>query len=54
MEHQVLITGATGASGKNAIAKLIDLNIPVRALAQQIDERSEAPAAKRIYRILIQ
>jgi uncharacterized protein YbjT (DUF2867 family) len=29
--RKVLITGATGATGKNAIAKLLELNIIVRA-----------------------
>jgi NAD(P)H dehydrogenase (quinone) len=48
VKNQVLITGATGATGKNAIAKLIELNIPVRALIHQVDERSEALAAKGV------
>ncbi|EHQ26114.1 NmrA family NAD(P)-binding protein [Mucilaginibacter paludis] len=48
MKNQVLITGATGATGKNSIAKLIALNIPVRAMVHQIDERSNALAAQGV------
>ncbi|MET3501371.1 uncharacterized protein YbjT (DUF2867 family) [Mucilaginibacter rubeus] len=48
MKNQILITGATGATGKNAIAKLIELNIPVRAMVHQIDERSDALAEKGV------
>jgi uncharacterized protein YbjT (DUF2867 family) len=40
MENKVLITGATGATGKNAIVRLRALNIPVRALVHRQDERS--------------
>src|SRR5271166_618377 len=38
---KVLITGATGATGGNAIKKLLELKVPVRALVHQVDERSE-------------
>ena len=48
METKVLITGATGATGKNAIAKLVELNIPVRALVHQIDDRSAALDAQGV------
>lgn len=48
MERKVLITGATGATGKNAIAKLIEYNIPVRAMVHQIDERSSQLAAQGV------
>lgn len=44
MEKKVLISGATGATGKNAIAKLLDSKIPVRALVHKEDERSVALA----------
>ncbi|MBT2560079.1 NmrA family NAD(P)-binding protein [Pedobacter sp. ISL-68] len=45
METKVLVTGATGATGKNAIIKLVELNIPVRALVHKIDARSAELAA---------
>lgn len=48
MENKVLITGATGATGSSAIKKLIELNIPVRALVHKFDERSEALAAQGV------
>ena len=38
---KVLITGATGATGGNAIKKLLELKLPVRALVHKVDERSE-------------
>jgi NAD(P)H dehydrogenase (quinone) len=38
---KVLITGATGATGANAIKKLLELKVPVRALVHKVDERSE-------------
>ncbi|WP_454801303.1 NmrA family NAD(P)-binding protein [Mucilaginibacter phyllosphaerae] len=41
MEKKILITGATGATGSVAVAKLLDQQIPVRALVHQSDERSE-------------
>jgi len=41
MKNKVLITGATGATGQNAINSLLELNIPVRAMVHSIDERSE-------------
>ena len=37
----VLITGATGATGGNAINQLLQLKVPVRALVHKVDERSE-------------
>jgi NAD(P)H dehydrogenase (quinone) len=37
---KVLITGATGATGGNAIQKLLELKVSVRALVHQADERS--------------
>jgi NAD(P)H dehydrogenase (quinone) len=40
-EKKILITGATGATGGNAIATLLELKIPVRAMVHQIDARSE-------------
>src|SRR5258708_24626608 len=42
MEQQkILITGATGATGGNAITKLLELKVPVRALVHSKDGRSE-------------
>jgi len=38
---KVLITGATGATGGNAINQLLQLKVPVRALVHKVDERSE-------------
>jgi NAD(P)H dehydrogenase (quinone) len=37
----VLVTGATGSTGKNATRKLLELNVPVRALVHKKDARSE-------------
>src|SRR5271169_1898378 len=39
--RKILITGATGATGGNAITKLLELKVPVRALVHQLDARSE-------------
>jgi NAD(P)H dehydrogenase (quinone) len=44
----VLITGATGSTGTNAIARLLELNVPVRALVHRIDERSEKLGAQGV------
>jgi uncharacterized protein YbjT (DUF2867 family) len=38
---KVLITGATGSTGKNAIKKLLELKVPVRALVHKKDAQSE-------------
>ncbi len=38
---KLLIIGATGSTGKNAIKKLLELKIPVRALVHKKDARSE-------------
>src|SRR5271165_6497073 len=45
---KVLITGATGATGGNAIKKLLELKVPVRALVHQIDGRSKDLSAKGV------
>lgn len=39
--QKILITGATGATGRNAVEALRVLDIPVRALVHKIDARSE-------------
>src|SRR5260370_10236053 len=38
---KILITGATGSTGKNAIKKLLEMKVPVRALVHKKDARSE-------------
>jgi len=45
---KVLITGATGATGGNAIQKLLELKVSVRALIHQADERSEKLSAQGV------
>jgi NAD(P)H dehydrogenase (quinone) len=40
-EKKILITGATGKTGGNAIRTLLELKVPVRALVHRIDARSE-------------
>ena len=45
-EKKILITGATGATGGNAIKSLLELKVPVRALVHQIDARSEQLSAQ--------
>jgi NAD(P)H dehydrogenase (quinone) len=47
-EKKILVTGATGATGGNAIKTLLELNIPVRALVHQIDARSEQLSAQGV------
>lgn len=42
METKILVTGATGPSGSSAVKRLLELNVPVRAMVHKIDERSEA------------
>src|SRR5271170_4720906 len=44
-EKKILITGATGATGGHAIKRLLELNIPVRALVHLLDARSERLSA---------
>ena len=46
METKVLVTGATGPSGSNAVKRLLELNIPVRAMVHTLDERSTALSAQ--------
>ena len=45
---KVLITGATGATGGNAIKKLLELKVPVRALVHQMDGRSKDLSEKGV------
>jgi len=45
---KILVTGATGATGGNAITKLLELNVPVRALVHQLDARSEQLSASGV------
>ena len=41
MKEKVLITGPTGSTGTDAVKRLLELHIPVRALVHRIDDRSE-------------
>ncbi|GLU54683.1 NmrA family NAD(P)-binding protein [Dyadobacter frigoris] len=41
MNRKVLITGATGATGSNAINRLLELGVSTRAMVHQIDDRSK-------------
>jgi NAD(P)H dehydrogenase (quinone) len=45
---KVLITGATGATGGNAIKQLLELKVPIRALVHKLDERSERLGAQGV------
>jgi len=45
---KVLITGATGATGGNAIKQLLELKVPIRALVHKVDERSERLSAQGV------
>ena len=45
---KVLITGATGATGGNAVRRLLELKVPVRALVHKVDERSEKLSSKGV------
>src|ERR1700738_4244687 len=47
-EKKILITGATGATGGNAINALLELKVPVRALIHQKDARSEQLSARGV------
>lgn len=42
MENKILITGATGATGSNAVKFLLESGHSLRALVHKIDQRSEA------------
>src|SRR6266478_3314989 len=47
-EKKILITGATGATGGNAIKALLELKVPVRAMIHQKDARSEQLSARGV------
>jgi NAD(P)H dehydrogenase (quinone) len=47
-EKKILVTGATGATGGNAIKALLELKVPVRALIHQKDARSEQLSARGV------
>jgi NAD(P)H dehydrogenase (quinone) len=47
-EKKILIAGATGATGGNAIRALLELKVPVRALIHQKDARSEQLSARGV------
>lgn len=40
MEKKILITGATGKTGKETVSQLLKKDIPVRAMVRKIDDRS--------------
>jgi uncharacterized protein YbjT (DUF2867 family) len=42
MDHKVLITGATGDTGRSAVRESIKLGLKARALVHSIDDRSKA------------
>ncbi len=46
MSKKVLITGATGDTGRAAVREAIALGLDVRAMVRKIDERSDALAAQ--------
>ena len=48
IKNKVLVTGATGNSGGFAINYLLEKQVPVRALVHQIDDRSDALAARGV------
>jgi NAD(P)H dehydrogenase (quinone) len=48
MEKKVLVAGATGVTGRHAIAHLVKMNIPVRGLVHRRDERSAALEAQGV------
>lgn len=41
MKKKILITGATGKTGKETVSQLISKNIPVRAMVRKLDDRSD-------------
>lgn len=45
---KILITGATGNTGGQAIVKLLELKVPVRAMVHKIDDRSKKLAAQGV------
>ncbi len=45
---KMLITGATGNTGRQAIVKLLELKVPVRAMVHKIDDRSKKLAAQGV------
>ena len=45
---KILITGATGATGSNAIKKLLELKVSVRALVHSVDDRSKKLSAQGV------
>jgi NAD(P)H dehydrogenase (quinone) len=46
--RKVLITGATGATGSHAIARLLELHVPMRALVHKLDVRSKKLSAQGV------
>lgn len=48
MKNKVLVTGATGSIGTHAVKRLLELNVPVRAMVHKLDKRSEALEAQGV------
>jgi uncharacterized protein YbjT (DUF2867 family) len=48
MKNKVLVTGATGSIGNYAVKRLLELNVPVRAMVHQLDSRSDALIAQGV------
>jgi NAD(P)H dehydrogenase (quinone) len=42
MQKKILVTGATGSTGRNTINRLLQMGIPIRAMVHKIDDRSAA------------
>lgn len=48
MNHKILITGATGATGGHTITELLKHGIPIRAMVHRPDERADKLAAQGV------
>ena len=48
LARKILVTGATGATGSSAVARLLDLHVPVRALVHLLDAHSEKLKARGV------
>ncbi|WP_165395226.1 NmrA family NAD(P)-binding protein [Flagellimonas allohymeniacidonis] len=48
MKSEILITGATGNTGQATLKRLIENNVPVRAMVRVLDERSKALEEKGV------
>lgn len=48
MKKKVLVTGTTGSTGRNAINKLLEFGVPLRAMVHKIDTRSDDPEKRGV------